>query len=80
MEQQEDQITPNYTQRMGEKRIHLERSAHTGHGHLRSSRQQNRWIEIANQDGLKYNVNAEHILYVTADELLEGLYEPGEFY
>jgi hypothetical protein len=22
----------------------------------------------------------EHILYVTAQEVLEGLYEPGEFY
>jgi hypothetical protein len=39
-----------------------------------------RRIETATQEGLKYNVNAEHILYVTADELLEGLYEPGEFY
>jgi hypothetical protein len=37
-------------------------------------------IETATQEGLKYNVNAEHILYVTADEFLEGLYEQGEFY
>jgi hypothetical protein len=32
--------------------------------------------------GLKFNVRVEpeDVLYVTAEEILEGLYKPGEFY
>jgi hypothetical protein len=46
----------------------------------RTKKAAERRIETATQEGLKYNVNAEHIIYVTADELLKGLYEPGELY
>jgi hypothetical protein len=37
-------------------------------------------VKWATQEGSKYNIMPEHILYVTAQEVLEGLYEPGEFY
>jgi hypothetical protein len=38
-------------------------------------------IDRAMNKGLKYNVRVEpeDVLYVTAEEILEGLYEPGEF-
>jgi hypothetical protein len=39
-------------------------------------------IDKAMNKGLKFNVRVEpdDVLYVTAEEILEGLYEPGEFY
>jgi hypothetical protein len=39
-------------------------------------------IDRAMNKGLKYNVRVEpeDVLYVTAEEILEGLYDPGEFY
>jgi hypothetical protein len=46
-------------------------------GDVRSAQAKVKW---ATQEGLKYNIMPEHILYVTAQEVLEGLYEPGEFY
>jgi hypothetical protein len=39
-------------------------------------------IDRTMNKGLKYNVRGEpkDVLYVTAEEILEGLYEPGELY
>jgi hypothetical protein len=39
-------------------------------------------IDRAVNKGLRYNVQVEpeNVLYVTAEEILEGLNEPGEFY
>jgi hypothetical protein len=39
-------------------------------------------IDKTMNKGLKFNVHVEpeDVLYVTAEEILEGLYEPGEFY
>jgi hypothetical protein len=39
-------------------------------------------VDRAMKKGLKYNVRVEpeNVVYVTAEEILEGLYEPGELY
>jgi hypothetical protein len=66
----------------GEGTLHLQIWATDAYAERRPMQETEEVIDRTICKGLKHNVRVEpeNILYVTADELLEGLYEPGKFY